>query len=111
MKCRDDAARGEVRPDPHAGAVVRVLGEEVRRVLREGLLEELADDGRFEERFVVVAERGDQAAGVEGEEGGGFVVGVDFFVAVGDALFFEHGPGALDEGAAGRAGKRVVIDR
>lgn len=47
-------------------------------------------------------EGGDEAAGVEGQEGGVFVVGVDFDVLVGDALVFEDRPDALDEGAAGR---------
>ena len=65
--------------------------------------EELADYGGFEEGFGVVLEGGDEAAGVEGEEGLGFVVGVYFDVLVGDLFLFEDGPGALDEGAAGRS--------
>ena len=67
-----------------------------------GVFEEFADDGAFVERFGVVFQRWDEAAGVKGEEGGGFVVGVYFNVLVGDLLFFEDGPGALDEGAAVR---------
>lgn len=42
---------------------------------------------------------GDEPARVEGEEGLGFVVGVYFDVLVGDVLFFECDPDALDEGA------------
>jgi hypothetical protein len=71
-------------------------------VVGKGVFEELADYCAFVERFGSVFERGDEAAGVEGEEGLGFVVGVYFDVLVGDFLFFEDGPGALDEGAAGR---------
>lgn len=42
-------------------------------------------------------EGGDEAAGVEGEEGVRFVVGVYFDVFVGEVEFFEGEPGALDE--------------
>ena len=38
-----------------------------------GVFEELADYGAFVEGFVVVLEGGDEAAGVEEEEGVGFV--------------------------------------
>lgn len=65
------------------------------------VFEKLADDGALVQRLVVVLQSRDEAAGVEGEEGSGLVVGVDFDVLVGDVLFFEDGPGALDEGAAG----------
>ena len=67
----------------------------------ESVFEEFADHRAFVEGFVVVLQGGDEAAGVEGEEGLGLVVGVDFNVLVGDFLLFEDGPGALDEGAAG----------
>lgn len=48
-----------------------------------------------------MAQGGDKAARVDGEEGLGFLVGVDFDVLVGDALVFEGDPDALDEGAVG----------
>ena len=71
-------------------------------MVRVGVFEILADYCALEEGSVVwAAEGGDEAARVEGEEGGGFVVGVDFDVLVRDFLFFEDGPGPLDEGAAG----------
>ena len=66
----------------------------------ESVFEEFADHRAFVEGFVVVLQGGDEAAGVEGEEGLGLVVGVDFNVLVGDFLLFEDGPGALDERAA-----------
>ena len=69
-------------------------------MIRESIFEEFADHCAFVQRFVVVLQGGDEAAGVEGEEGLGLVVGVDFDVLVGDFLLFEDGPGALDEGAA-----------
>lgn len=69
-------------------------------MVRVRLFKELADDCALEQRFVVVLECWDEAAGIEGEEGLGFVVGVDFDVFVGDFLFFEDGPDALDERAA-----------
>jgi hypothetical protein len=46
-----------------------------------------------------VAQGGDEAARVDGEEGRGFAVGVDFDVLVGEELVFEGDPDALDEGA------------
>jgi hypothetical protein len=76
------------------------------------VFEELADDGALVERFGVVLERWDQTARVESQERSGFVVGVYFDVLVGDFLFFEDGPGALDEGAAvGEVSVRVFLDR
>jgi hypothetical protein len=47
-----------------------------------------------------VAQRGDEAARVDGEEGGGFAVGIYFDVLVGEEFVFEGDPDALDEGAA-----------
>lgn len=69
-----------------------------------GVLEVFADDVGFVEGLVVVVagggggggEGGDEAARVEGKEGGGFGVGVYFDVLVGDLLFFEDEPDALD---------------
>jgi len=46
-----------------------------------------------------VAQGGDEAAGVDGEEGLRLLVRVDFDVLVGDALVFEGDPDALDKGA------------
>lgn len=46
-----------------------------------------------------VAQGGDETAGVGGEEGLGFLIGVDFDVLVGDALAFEGDPDTLDERA------------
>ena len=64
------------------------------------VFEKFADDGAFVQRFVGVFQGGDEAAGVEGEERLGLVVGVYFDVLVGDFFLFEDGPGALDKGAA-----------
>lgn len=47
-----------------------------------------------------MADGGDEAAGVDVEEGLGFLVGVDFDVLVGELLVLERDPDALDEGAA-----------
>ena len=66
----------------------------------ECVFEEFADHRAFVEGLVVVLQGGDEAAGVERQEGGRFVVRVYFDVLVGDSFFFEDGPGALDEGAA-----------
>ena len=51
-----------------------------------------------------MAEGGDEAARVESQELGGFVVGVYFDVLVGEALELEGDPDALDEGAVMREG-------
>lgn len=69
-------------------------------MIGESVFEELANHRAFVQGLGVVLESRDEAAGVEGEEGLGLVVGVYFDVLVGDSLFFEDGPGALDEGAA-----------
>jgi hypothetical protein len=66
----------------------------------ESVFEEFANDCAFVERFGIVFERRDETSRVEGEEGLGFVVRVDFDVLVRDFFLFEDGPGALDEGAA-----------
>lgn len=77
-------------------------------MIGESFFEEFADYRAFVQRFVVVLESWDEAAGVEGQKGLGFVVGVYFDVLVGDAFLFEDGPGALDEGAAFLEGR--VLD-
>lgn len=100
MPGRNNPARAEVCPDAGAGFLIGVGRQQTRAVVWVSVFEELADDGALVERFGVVLERRDQAAGVEGEKRGGLVVGVDFDVLVGDFLLFEDGPGALDEGAA-----------
>ena len=69
-------------------------------MVRKSFFEEFADHCAFVQRFVVVLQGGDEAAGVQGQEGGGLVVGVYLDVLVGDLFFLEDGPGALDEGAA-----------
>jgi len=69
-------------------------------VVRESVFEEFADHCAFVQGFIGVCQGGDEAAGVESEEGLGLVVGVYFDVLIGDFLLFEDGPGALDEGAA-----------
>ena len=45
-------------------------------------------------------ERRDQTSGIQLEEGGGFLVRVDFDVLVVEAFELEGDPDALDEGAA-----------
>lgn len=76
-------------------------------MVRVGFLEELADDGRLEERFVVVLQRRDQAAGVECQEGLRLVVRVHFDILIGNLLLFQDCPGSLHEGAAG--GRRLFV--
>jgi hypothetical protein len=44
-------------------------------------------------------QRRHEAARVHGEQRGGFGIGVDFDVLVGDGFVFERDPDALDEGA------------
>ena len=75
----------------------------MRRVVWICFFEKLADYGGLEERLSVVFECWDQTARVEVEERFGFVVRVDFDVLVWDFLFFENGPGSLDEGTADRS--------
>lgn len=67
------------------GALVRVAGEQARRVDRVGLVEVLADDGALGER---AAGKGDQAARGEGQEGLGFVGGVHLAVLLVGGFFF-----------------------
>ena len=98
---RDDARRDVVDPDLHPRPLVTVGREEARR-LRGLPVQELADDVGFVERLggavgLGAGEGRDQAARVEGEEGGFFVVRIDFDVLVRDPLLFEGEPGALDE--------------
>lgn len=51
-----DARGAIVGPDTGPGAVIRVVREQVRLVVRVGVFEELADDGGFVEGFVLVGE-------------------------------------------------------
>jgi len=103
MKGRDDAGGNVVDPDLGAGLLIGVGGVQAGFV-GGGFVEVLADDIGFVDGeggavLLRAAEGGDEAARVEGEEGGLFVVGVDFNILVGDGLFFEGNPGALDEWA------------
>ena len=100
MECRNNARRAEIRPNPRAGALVHVFRQQMRRVVRIGFFQELADDGAFEQGFVLVLECWYQTAGVEVDERFWLVVGVDFDVLVRDFLLFQDGPGSLHEGAA-----------
>lgn len=95
----DDAAGHVVDPDALAGLLIRVLGVQLRAVVRIGLLEEVDDDGRLVERLAVVLERRHQAARVELEQRLRLVVRVDLDVLEGDPLLLENHPDALDEGA------------
>jgi hypothetical protein len=73
----------------------------MRRVIWIGLLQELADDGAFEQRLVVVLQSRDQSSGIEREERVRFVVWVHFNVLVWYLLFLQDCPGTLYERAAG----------
>jgi hypothetical protein len=53
-----------------------------------------------------VAQGGNKAAGVDVEEGLGFLVRVDFDVLVGELLVFKGDPDALDERAVDWLGGR-----
>ena len=103
---RDDARRDVVDPDLHARPLVPV-GRVEARGLRGLPVQELADDVRFVEGLggavgLGAGEGRDQAARVEGQEGGFFVVRIDFDVLVRDLLLFEGEPGALDESRIAR---------
>lgn len=71
----------------------------MRRMIRIRFFQEFAQHCAFIERLILVLQGRYEAARVEVEEGLGFVVWVYFDVLVGDFLFFEDDPGALDEGA------------
>lgn len=93
MECRDYPGGHIVDPDPCAGSLVGICGEESWLMVGIGLLEVFEDDGRFVEWLRASAvgragERWNEAARVQSEERLRFVVGVDFDVLVGDLLLF-----------------------
>ena len=84
-------------------------------MVRVSFFQELADNRRFEERFVIILKCRHKTTRVEVDQGLGLVVWVHFDVLVGDLLFFQDGPGSLDEGAArwrfnGWEGRRGEVD-
>ena len=99
VKRRHDPAPEEIDPDAHARALIQVAREQALAVVWVGFFEELENHVAFEERLAVVLEGRDEPARIQLQEGLGLVVGVYFDVLVGDLLFFEDGPDALDEGA------------
>lgn len=78
MEARNDTAGDKIRPYARPCSVIWIFGQEVRRVIWIRVFEELAQDGRFVERFAFVLECWDKTAGVESHEGVGLVVGIDY---------------------------------
>lgn len=109
-----DAGGYKIDPDARTSFLVGV-GRKEGFGGRVGVFEELADDGAFIERFVIVFEGRDETSGVEFEEGFRLVVGVypgfvnegrcevgivtDLYVLERDLLFEEDEENSLNEWA------------
>ena len=99
MERWDDATPNIVSPDPGPRSVVRILGKQVRRVLREGFFEEFTQNRAFIERLVLVLQSRNKTAGIEIEQRLWLMVRVYLNVLVRYTLFFESYPDSLDERA------------
>lgn len=100
---RDDATGDIVDRNPQLGLLERV-SLRVQGDVWKRLVQVVADDARLDQRLLAPvrgghAEGGDQPARVERQERLLLLVGVNFLVAVGDALLLEGDPHALHEGA------------
>jgi hypothetical protein len=65
MPRRNNPARAEIRPDTGASSVVRIGGKQARSMIGESVFEKFANHCAFVQRFGVVLESRDEAAGVE----------------------------------------------
>ena len=99
MERWDDATPNIVSPDPGPRSVVRILGKQVRRVLREGFFEEFTQNRAFIERPVFVLQSRNKTTWIEIEERLRLVVRVYLNVLVRYTFFFESDPDSLDERA------------
>ena len=62
----NDPTRAKIRPDPRARLLIWILRQQARTMVGESFFEEFADDGALVERFIIVFESRDEAAGVKG---------------------------------------------
>ena len=66
MKGQNISCRNEIDPYPHSCFRVRVRRQDFDAVIRIRILEELTNDRRFVQRFIIVLKRWNKPTGVEG---------------------------------------------
>lgn len=64
VEARNDPARGVVCPNPRPGPVIRIFGQQMRRVMREGFFKELAEHRALVQRLSLVLKCGHETAWV-----------------------------------------------